>query len=135
MMTIGPNTIDVPVPSGFHALLEETMTPVMVYQLTCIWVYFAYSWGLPLFWLVSNLTVNAYTVFAVTLPQRKKIGEMAKNDTDVAVMRHGRWEVRHASEIVPGDIVALFSGQEATCDVVVIQGTDNFLHLVKTKAA
>ena len=37
-------------------------------------------------------------------------------------MRHGQWSVMDAGDVVPGDICALFSGQEATADIVILQG-------------
>lgn len=118
---VGPNHIFIEVPSMVQSMIKEFLTPIYIFQFSCIWVYMYYStWNIATIWLLLAIVSGTTKAFLVRR-NLLKIQEMAATQTTATVLRGGSWTTRSSAEIVPGDIVAIENGV-VPCDIAILDG-------------
>ncbi|KAL3670651.1 hypothetical protein V7S43_003841 [Phytophthora oleae] len=123
LQTVGPNTVDVTLPSMGLSLIQEFFTLFYIYQIMCyyVWYYFTY-WNLG---VVMTLVVLGTAVINIYTKRKMQaaIVKMTRYRTQVSVFRDNDWTILDSSEIVPGDLVKVPENWVIPCDMVIVKGT------------
>lgn len=106
--TYGRNILHVPAPKFLDLYQEQLLSPLCVFQLFCaaLWLFDAY-WKYTLFSITMILIMEGSTVFSriKNLQTLRSIGGTAPNR--VWAYRNLRWMQIDATDVVPGDVVAI----------------------------
>ncbi|TYZ64953.1 hypothetical protein PybrP1_010260 [[Pythium] brassicae (nom. inval.)] len=121
--TVGPNVVDVEMPSLAKSVVHEFFTLFYVYQIMCyyVWYYFSY-WNLAVVMTVVILgtaMINIYT----KRQMQSSVVTMTRYRTRVDLYRDGAWQARDASDLVPGDLVRVAENWVLPCDLAIAKGS------------
>ncbi|RLN38432.1 hypothetical protein BBJ28_00002064 [Nothophytophthora sp. Chile5] len=121
--TVGPNAVDVDMPSIGKSLIQEFFTLFYIYQIMCyyVWYYFTY-WNLGIVMTIVVLgtaVINIYT----KRKMQASIVQMTRYRTQVSVFRDNEWKVLDSPLVVPGDLVKVPENWILPCDMVIVRGS------------
>ncbi|CAI5700453.1 unnamed protein product [Peronospora effusa] len=121
--TVGPNSVDVEMPSLLVSMAHEFFTLFYVYQIMCyyVWYYFTY-WNMGIVMTIVVLgaaVVNIYTQRQI----QSSIVTMTRYCTDVMVFRGGEWRTMPSPDLAPGDLVKVPEDWISPCDMAIVKGT------------
>ncbi|KAL4094833.1 hypothetical protein PRIC1_010486 [Phytophthora ramorum] len=121
--TVGPNSVDVEMPSLPVSMAREFFTLFYIYQIMCyyVWYYFTY-WNMGIVMTVVVLgaaIVNIYTQRQI----QSSIVQMTRYRTNVTVFRDGAWREMSSPDIAPGDLVKVSENWVVPCDMAIVKGT------------
>jgi cation-transporting ATPase 13A3/4/5 len=119
---IGPNFIEVYVPSIPMAILREFASFFYIYQFTALWLFYYFA-----YWQVgiadtAVILVSAVVKVYVRLKSEIRIKKMAEFTDNINILRDGKWIEASTSALVPGDVFEVVEGKTAPCDAVVLTG-------------
>ncbi|KAK1935781.1 putative cation-transporting ATPase 13A3 [Phytophthora citrophthora] len=123
LQMIGPNAVDVNMPSVLSSVLQEFLTLFYIYQIMCyyVWYYFTY-WNMGFVMtlvILGTATINIYT----KRKMQAAIVKMTRYRTEVEVFRDSRWQTLESSYLVPGDLIKVPENWILPCDMVVVKGS------------
>ncbi|CAH0519300.1 unnamed protein product [Peronospora belbahrii] len=121
--TVGPNSVDVEMPSLLVSMAHEFFTLFYIYQIMCyyVWYYFTY-WNMGIVMTIVVLgaaVVNIYTQRQI----QSSIVKMTRYRTDVKVFRDGKWRTVSSHDLAPGDLVNVPEDWLSPCDMAIVKGT------------
>ncbi|CAO3615556.1 unnamed protein product [Mucor hiemalis] len=119
---IGPNFIEVYVPSIPMAILREFASFFYIYQFTALWLFYYFA-----YWQVgiadtAVILVSAFVKVVVRLKSEIRIKKMAEFTDNIKILRDGKWIEVSTADLVPGDVFEVMEGKTAPCDAVVLTG-------------
>ncbi|KAF4694463.1 hypothetical protein FOZ60_008041 [Perkinsus olseni] len=119
---LGPNEIVVEVPSIPRCLVTEFSSLFYVVQSMGSWTYLGYSgWNIGLIWFLMMLVTGCVKALFIVRRGQKKVAELARHSTDVAVLRDSEWSVIPSCEVTLGDIIKV-EDCEISCDGHILIG-------------
>eukprot|EP00123_Amoebidium_parasiticum_P018507 comp24227_c0_seq2/m.44655 comp24227_c0_seq2/g.44655 ORF comp24227_c0_seq2/g.44655 comp24227_c0_seq2/m.44655 type:complete len:1428 (-) comp24227_c0_seq2:591-4874(-) len=120
---VGENFIPVHVPSVPVALFNEFSSAFYLYQIMMLWVWYYFAYWQVGVTLTIVIVVSGMIKVYFKQQAEHKIKAMAEHSEMCTALRNGVWQGIITSEIVPGDVVLLQSGQTVPCDGVVLSGS------------
>ncbi|KAI9260854.1 hypothetical protein EDC94DRAFT_129350 [Helicostylum pulchrum] len=119
---IGPNFIEVYVPSIPMAILREFASFFYIYQFTALWLFYYFA-----YWQVgiadtAVILISAVVKVYVRLKSEIRIKKMAEFTDNINILRDGKWIEVSTSALVPGDVFEVVEGKTAPCDAIVLTG-------------
>ncbi|OBZ88831.1 putative cation-transporting ATPase 13A3 [Choanephora cucurbitarum] len=120
---LGPNFIDVNVPSFFKALWEELTGFFYIYQLMILWCYFYLA-----YWQIGLsdtcvILLAALIKVVVRLRSEKRVKKMAEHIDSCHVLRDSQWQSnRSTADLVPGDVIRVEANKIVPVDAVILRG-------------
>ncbi|CEP13878.1 hypothetical protein [Parasitella parasitica] len=122
LQSLGPNFIQVRVPSFAQALWEELTGFFYIYQLQILWCYFYLAyWQIGLSDTGVILLAALIKVY-VRLKSEKRVKRMAEHVDTCQALRDSAWTRLSTADLVPGDIVKVETGQIIPVDAAVLRG-------------
>lgn len=123
MSIVGPNAIDVTVPSMWTSLSNEFFSLFYVYQITCyyVWYYFTY-WNMAAVMtavVLGTAVVNIHT----KRQMQRAIVVMTRYRSDVTVLRSREWTTVDSASLVPGDVIKVAENWVLPCDLAILKGS------------
>ncbi|KAI9918223.1 hypothetical protein PsorP6_011522 [Peronosclerospora sorghi] len=121
--TVGPNAVDVEMPSLPVSIAQEFFSLFYIYQIMCyyVWYYFTY-WNMGI--VMTTVVLGAAVINIYTQRQiQSSIIEMTRYRTTVMVYRSGEWRELSSPELAPGDLVRVPEDWTAPCDMAIVKGT------------
>ncbi|KAJ1951406.1 hypothetical protein FBU59_000171, partial [Linderina macrospora] len=119
---IGPNFIEVVVPSWFFAFLREITSFIALYQLLALLLFmYDYYWQAGIVDLGIVLLAMTFSAVVRKLSE-ERLKRMAEQDDQVHVRRSGEWIQTSTRQLVPGDVIQLTTGMHLACDCILISG-------------
>lgn len=119
--TAGPNEIHVKVPSFPQSIVGEFLSPIYIFQFSCIWVYMFFStWNIAFIWLALAI-VSGTSRATLVRRNQLQIQMMAKTESEATVLRDGQWKTMRSCEVMPGDVLSITEGV-ACCDIAIVEG-------------
>ena len=123
MDRVGPNTIEIRMPSWWASLVGEFFTFFYIYQIMCyvVWYQFSY-WNMG---IVMTTVVGLSATINILTKRRMQsaVVKMTKYVTPVQVQRDGVWRTVPSTDLVPGDLVSVTENWILPCDLVIVQGS------------
>ncbi|CAI5741640.1 unnamed protein product [Hyaloperonospora brassicae] len=121
--TVGPNSVDVEMPSLLVSIAQEFFKLFYIYQVMCyyVWYYFTY-WNMGIVMTIVVLGAAAVNIYTQRQIQ-SSIVEMTRYRTDVMVCRNGEWRKLSSPDLAPGDLVRVLEDWVAPCDMAIVKGT------------
>lgn len=120
---VGPNRINVYIPTKMEALVTAFLAPTFICQFATVelhWFYATWNVGFCIFFLIVGLTVHR-ALFVVRKNQ-VKLDQMANHPATVTVLRSVPTKINY-DEIVPGDVILIDEATTVPCDCMVISGS------------
>lgn len=122
LQALGPNFIEVKVPSFLQALWEELTGFFYIYQLQILWCYFYLA-----YWQIGISDTGVILLAAlikviVRLKSEKRVKKMAEHVDACQVLRNQAWSSVSTADLVPGDIIKVEAGQTVPVDAVILCG-------------
>ncbi|KAK4515331.1 AdoMet-homocysteine methyltransferase [Mucor velutinosus] len=122
LQSLGPNFIEVKVPSFLQALWEELTGFFYIYQLQILWCYFYLA-----YWQIGISDTGVILLAAlikviVRLKSEKRVKTMAEHVDTCQVLRNQVWSGVSTADLVPGDVVKVEAGQTVPVDAVILCG-------------
>lgn len=119
---IGPNFIEVYVPSVPMAILREFASFFYIYQFTALWMFYYFA-----YWQVgiadtAVILVSAMVKVYVRIKSEIRIKKMAEFTDTINIFRNGNWMEASTSALVPGDVFEVTEGKTSPCDAVILSG-------------
>lgn len=119
---IGPNFIEVYVPSIPMAILREFASFFYIYQFTALWLFYYFA-----YWQVgiadtAVILISAIVKVYVRIKSEIRIKKMAEFTDTINILRDGKWMEASTSALVPGDIFEVVEGKTSPCDAVILTG-------------
>lgn len=119
---IGPNFIQVYVPSIPMAILREFTSFFYIYQFTALWMFYYFA-----YWQVgiadtAVILISAMVKVYVRVKSEIRIKKMAEFTDQIQILRDGKWIETSTSGLVPGDVFKVMEGKTAPCDAVILSG-------------
>ncbi|KAI8641895.1 hypothetical protein BD408DRAFT_345182 [Parasitella parasitica] len=122
LQSLGPNFIQVKVPSFVHALWEELTGFFYIYQLQILWCYFYLAyWQIGISDTCVILLAALIKVF-VRLRSEKRVKQMAEHVDTCQTLRDSVWTSLSTAELVPGDIIKMEASQIVSVDAAILCG-------------
>lgn len=120
---VGPNTIDITMPTILASLHEEFFSVFYVYQIMSyyVWFYFSY-WNLGGI-MVLVIMISAFINITTKRARQASIIQMTQYESDVQILRNGKWQTCSCDELVPGDVIRVKENWIIPCDLVVFKGS------------
>lgn len=105
----GANEFDIPIPGFLDLFVGHLVAPFFVFQVICLFL-----WSLDDYWYYSCFTLLMLMFFEGMLCKQRLNGiimlrNMRKPPIEIYVHRSSEWKLISSDELVPGDIVSLFS--------------------------
>uniref|UniRef100_M4BQF0 P-type ATPase A domain-containing protein n=1 Tax=Hyaloperonospora arabidopsidis (strain Emoy2) TaxID=559515 RepID=M4BQF0_HYAAE len=121
--TVGPNSVDVEMPSLPVSIAHEFFKLFYIYQIMCyyVWYYFTY-WNMGIVMTIVVLGAAAVNIFTQRQIQ-SSIVKMTRYRTDVMVFRGGEWRKMSSPDLAPGDLMRVPEDWLAPCDMAIVKGT------------
>ncbi|KAI8973640.1 hypothetical protein BDF20DRAFT_907125 [Mycotypha africana] len=120
---LGPNFIEVTVPTFLHALWEELTGFFYLYQLQILWCYFYLA-----YWQIGLsdtcvILLAALIKVIVRIKSEKKIKSMAEHTSTCQVLRDGQWQTDFSTmHLLPGDVFRVEPHHIVPVDAVILSG-------------
>ncbi|KAG0829246.1 hypothetical protein G6F19_007837 [Rhizopus arrhizus] len=119
---IGPNFIEVRVPSFLEACWQELTGFFYIYQLMILWCYFYLA-----YWQIGLsdtgvILLAAVIKVVVRLKSEKRVKKMAEHVDRCQVLRDGQWETISTADLVPGDVLQIVPRLTMPVDAVILKG-------------
>ena len=110
----GENRMKIPIPSFFSLYKEHIVAPFFVFQLFCIMLWVFDDYGLHSFISLVMLCVFEATVVGQRIFNLTTLRNMRVPPHYIFVYRSNIWKKIPSSELLPGDIVSVVSGDSVT---------------------
>ena len=110
----GENRMKIPIPSFFSLYKEHIVAPFFVFQLFCIMLWVFDDYGLHSFISLVMLCVFEATVVGQRIINLTTLRNMRVPPHYIFVYRSNIWKKIPSSELLPGDIVSVVSGDSVT---------------------
>jgi cation-transporting ATPase 13A3/4/5 len=122
LQLLGPNFIEVKVPSFLQALWEELTGFFYIYQLQILWCYFYLA-----YWQIGISDTGVILLAAlikviVRLKSEKRVKKMAEHVDTCQVLRNNVWSNISTADLVPGDAIKVETSQIVPVDAVILCG-------------
>ncbi|OAD04089.1 hypothetical protein MUCCIDRAFT_82030 [Mucor lusitanicus CBS 277.49] len=122
LQALGPNFIEVKVPTFLQALWDELTGFFYIYQLQILWCYFYLA-----YWQIGISDTGVILLAAlikviVRLKSEKRVKKMAEHVDTCQVLRNQVWSSVFTADLVPGDVIKLEAGQTVPVDAVILCG-------------
>ncbi|KAJ2145020.1 hypothetical protein IW142_002835 [Coemansia sp. RSA 564] len=119
---VGPNFIEVKVPSIPAAFVREFVSFFYLYQLMILWIYYVYA-----YWQVGLvdtgvILLSASIKVALRVQSERRLKQMAEQEETTPVKRDGEWLNVSTRDLVPGDVIEVTTGAHMSCDCVLLSG-------------
>lgn len=123
----GPNKLDMPAPSFTELYKKALLAPFFVFQVFCIFL-----WLLDEYWRYSVMTLFMMLIFEATVVQGRlrslrELRGMRNAAVNVNAFREKKWKSITSLELLPGDIVSITRGKDASqvvpCDMLMLSGS------------
>ncbi|KAJ2122022.1 hypothetical protein IW147_003721, partial [Coemansia sp. RSA 720] len=119
---VGPNFIEVKVPSIPVAFAREFVSFFYIYQVMILWVYFIYA-----YWQVGLVDTGVILLAAsikviLRVQSERRLKQMAEQEETTPVKRDGEWLNVSTRDLVPGDVIEVTTGAHMSCDCVLLSG-------------
>jgi cation-transporting ATPase 13A3/4/5 len=118
----GPNFISVKVNSFIVSLLLEFTGFFYMYQLMILWLFYYLDYYIVGLVDGGVILISAIIKVYIRRNSELRVKGMAEHQSQVKVLRDNKWVTLSSSHIIPGDVIAVESGQVLSCDAVVISG-------------
>ncbi|GAA5816760.1 hypothetical protein MFLAVUS_010292 [Mucor flavus] len=120
--TLGPNFIEVKVPSFLKAFWEELTGFFYIYQIMILWCYYYLAyWQIGLSDTLVILLAALIKVI-VRLKSERRVKKMAEHVDTCNVLRQAEWRQLSTADLVPGDVFHIEPNQIVPVDAVILQG-------------
>lgn len=122
----GSNKLEMPAPTFMELYIESLLAPFFVFQVFCIFL-----WLLDEYWKYSLMTLGMMLVFEATvvfgrLRSLRELRGMRNPSLTVNVFRNKKWTQTTSLDLLPGDIVSIGRGKDASqvvpCDLLILSG-------------
>lgn len=122
----GTNKLELPAPTFAELYKENLLAPFFVFQVFCVFL-----WLLDEHWRYSLMTLVMMLMFEATvvtgrLRSLKELRGMRNPSLRVYVYRSKKWVAITSLELLPGDIVSIARGKDAShvvpCDLLILSG-------------
>ncbi|CAO3700091.1 hypothetical protein G6F70_001036 [Rhizopus microsporus] len=120
---LGPNIIQVYVPSIPMAIIQEFSSFLYLYQMMCMWVWYYFQYYKMGLVQTCIILFSAFIRIFLRLRADHRIKDMAEHVTDVTVLRDGQWIDTSSANLVPGDIFEVKENTLVPTDAVILSGT------------
>lgn len=123
----GPNRLEMPAPTFSELYKESLLAPFFVFQVFCVFL-----WLLEDYWQYSVMTLVMMLIFEATivagrLRSLKELRGMRNPSHDIYAYRDKKWVTVTSLDLLPGDIVSIVRGQDASavvpCDLLILSGS------------
>ncbi|KAJ2298884.1 hypothetical protein IWW55_004344, partial [Coemansia sp. RSA 2706] len=119
---IGPNFIEVQIPSWFGAFVREVSSFVFLYQSLALIVFmFDAYYKVGLVDLAVVLLAVAFSMVVKKLSE-ERLKRMAEQSDQLMALRDGSWVEVSSRDLVPGDVIRVTTGMQMSCDGILISG-------------
>jgi cation-transporting ATPase 13A3/4/5 len=123
-LIFGDNSIEIPEKGTIRLLVDEVLHPFYIFQALAIalWCFDQYYYYAVCIMLTS--IVSCTLALLETKRNLRNLRNMARFQCDVPVLRSSVWRMVPSTELVPGDIVDIGSGEFSLfpCDCVLLSG-------------
>ena len=110
----GENKMRIPIPSFFSLYKEHVVAPFFVFQLFCILLWVFDDYGLHSLISLAMLCIFEVTVVGQRIFNLATLRNMRVPPHYIFVYRENKWKKIISSELLPGDIVSVISGDAVT---------------------
>ena len=110
----GENKMRIPIPSFFSLYKEHVVAPFFVFQLFCILLWVFDDYGLHSLISLAMLCIFEVTVVGQRIFNLATLRNMRVPPHYIFVYRNKMWKKILSSELLPGDIVSVVSGDSVT---------------------
>lgn len=126
MRRFGSNRLEMPAPTFAELYKESLLAPFFIFQVFCIFL-----WLLDEYWRYSLLTLVMMLIFEATvvsgrLRSLRELRGMRNPTLDINVYRNKKWMSITSLDLLPGDIVSVARGKDAShvvpCDLLILSG-------------
>ncbi|KAJ1679407.1 hypothetical protein EV182_002115, partial [Spiromyces aspiralis] len=120
---VGPNFIEVNVPSIPKAFAVEFTSFFYMYQALILWLFYYdayYQVGLV---DTGVILLSALIKVVVRVVSERRVKRMAEHEDEVEVLRDGAWQWKSTRALVPGDVIALQKDMHMSCDATLLSGS------------
>ncbi|KAJ2627719.1 hypothetical protein IW137_005576, partial [Coemansia sp. RSA 1287] len=119
---VGPNFIEVKVPSIPAAFVREFVSFFYLYQLIFLWAFYFYA-----YWQVGLVDTGVILLSAtikvvLRVQSERRLKQMAEQEETTPVKRDGEWLNVSTRDLVPGDVIEVTTGAHMSCDCVLLSG-------------
>ncbi|KAJ2150961.1 hypothetical protein J3F82_003652, partial [Coemansia sp. RSA 637] len=119
---VGPNFIEVKVPSIPAAFAREFVSFFYLYQLIFLWAFYFYA-----YWQVGLVDTGVILLSAtikvvLRVQSERRLKQMAEQEETTPVKRDGEWSNVSTRDLVPGDVIEVTTGAHMSCDCVLLSG-------------
>lgn len=122
----GNNKLEMPAPTFMELYIESLLAPFFVFQVFCIFL-----WLLDEYWKYSLMTLGMMLIFEATvvfgrLRSLRELRGMRNPALTVNVFRNKKWTQITSLDLLPGDIISIGRGKDASqvvpCDLLILSG-------------
>ncbi|KAJ1916122.1 hypothetical protein H4219_003958 [Mycoemilia scoparia] len=119
---VGPNFIEVNVPSIPMAFALEFMSFFYLYQALILWLFYYYAYYQVGLVNTGVILLSAFIKVVIRIISERRVKRMAEHDDQIEVLRDGEWVKKSTRALVPGDVIVIEKGMHMSCDATILSG-------------